>query len=396
MKMFTYKAKNISGEIVKGEMYCEDYHDFLVKIYDRGLYCIHHSEVDENKGKKAKKISTKNLAFCCRQLSAMLSAGVTLVKALGILYNEQPNGKLKQIWLDIYEHVQKGRAFSDAIKIQSDVFPLYFISMVSAGESSGSLDTIMERLSEHYLKESKMDNKIKGALMYPIILSVLSILIVTGLFIFILPKFMLLFEQSTLPPLTKVMMGIVNCIKNKWYIFILGIISIILIIIYSLKIEKTRIKIDRHLIKMNLIGKLVIKIYENRFARTLSSLYSSGIPMVECIEHSVAVLGNRYISSRFKEVIDNVKQGEALSEAILKIDVFDSMFCSIIYVGEESGSLDEILLKMSDYYEDEAESSIQRLISMLEPVLIIILGVFVGLIVASILPALYSSLGSIQ
>ena len=147
---------------------------------------------------------------------------------------------------------------------------------------------------------------------------------------------------------------------------------------------------------MNLIGKLVIKIYENRFSRTLSSLYSSGIPMVECIEHSVAVLGNSYITKRFKEVIDNVKQGEALSEAILKINVFDSMFCSIIYVGEESGSLDEILLKMSDYYEDEAESSIQRLISMLEPVLIIILGVFVGLIVASILPALYSSLGSIQ
>lgn len=396
MKMFTYKARNISGEIVKGKMYCEDYHDFLIKIYDRGLYCIQHHKIDENNEKKLSKIKTKNLAFCCRQLSAMLSAGVTLVKALDILYNEQSNKRLKQIWLDIYEHVQKGRSFSDAIKIQSEVFPSYFISMISAGESSGSLDTIMERLSEHYLKEAKMDNKIKGALIYPIVLSILSIVVVLGLFIFILPKFMLLFEQATLPPLTKAMIGIVDCIKKYWYIFILCIIAIVLFVVYSLKIEKTRIKFDKHIIKMRAIGKLVVKIYENRFARTLSSLYSSGIPMVECIELSVAVLGNLYISNRFKEVIDNVKQGEALSEAILKINVFDSMFCSIIYVGEESGSLDEILLKMSDYYEDEAESAIQRLVSMLEPLLIIILGVFVGLIIASILPALYSSLGSIN
>lgn len=396
MKKFIYKAKNLGGEAVNGTIYCEDYHEFLIKIHDRGLFCIHHREIDEEKAGNQKKIKIKNLAFSCRQLSAMLSSGVTLVKALDILYNEQPSNTLKHIWLDVYEHVQKGRSFSDAISMQRGAFPPYFISMICAGESSGSLDVIMERLSEHYLKEAKMDNKIKGALIYPIVLSLLSITVVLGLFIFVLPKFMLLFEQSTLPPLTRVMMSIVNCLKNYWYIFLLFIGAIIFFIIYYLKIDKTRIKFDKHILKMKVIGNLVKKIYQNRFSRTLSSLYSSGIPMVECIEHSVAVLNNLYISKRFEEVIDDIKQGDALSAAILKTNIFDSMFCSIIYVGEESGSLDEILFKMSDYYEDEAESAIQRLVAMLEPLLIIILGVFVGLIVASIFPALYSSLGSIK
>lgn len=395
MKLFIYKAKNLAGETVKGKMYCEDYQEFLAKIQKRGLYCIHHRETEQTRV-RLKKIKTKDLAFCCRQLSAMLSSGIILVKALDILYRQQPNNVLKHIWLDIYEHVQKGRAFSDAVKMQSGVFPPYFISMICAGESSGSLDLIMDRLSEHYIKEAKMNNKIRGALIYPIILCFLSIVVVIGLFVFVLPEFMSLFEQATIPKLTQVMMAIVNGIKSNWYIIILCIIAVIFIIVYLLKMDKTRIKIDKKLIEIKFISKLVIKIYENRFARTLSSLYSSGIPMVECIEHSVAVLGNKYIKKRFDEVIYDIKQGDALSSAIQKTNIFDSMFCSIIYVGEESGSLDKILLKMSDYYEDEAESAIQRLVAIIEPMLIIFLGIFVGLIIASILPALYSSLGSIK
>ena len=396
MKTFVYKAKNTNGEVISGRMQCEDYNEFLTKIHDRELFCMSHREVDEAQAKALKKLKTKDLAFSCRQLSAMMSAGVTLVKSLNILYKQQPTNSLKQIWLDIYEEVQKGKAFSEALKIQNGVFPDFFISMVSAGESSGSLDIVMERMSEHYLKESKTQNKIKGAMIYPIVLLSLSLVIVTGLFIFILPKFMSLFDEDTLPPLTKFMMGFVDLTKHYWYIFIIGIVAIVVWIIYSLKVPKFRIKFDEAILKMRPIGALIGKVYTGRFSRTLSSLYSSGIPMVECIERSVAVLGNSFISMKFERVVEDVKQGDSLSVAIARSEVFDSMFCSIIYVGEESGALDDILSKISDYYEDEADSAIQKLVSLLEPALIIFLGVIVGLIVASILPALYSSMGSIK
>lgn len=396
MKVYTYNAKTISGESIKGKLFCDDYQDFLNKINNRGLFCTWFQESDVKDTTKTKRIKTKHLAFCCKQLSTMFSAGVNLIKALDILYKEQPNKHLKQIWLQVYEEVQKGKSFSEALKIQNNAFPAFFLSMVSAGESSGSLDIVMERLAEHYMKETKMDNKIKGALVYPIVLSCLSLVVVIGLFTFVLPKFVELFDESTLPPLTKFTLSLVNWTKNYWYILVLSVITIVILIVFSLKIPEVKTKFDKKILKNRVIGKLMEKIYIGRFARTLASLYSNGIPLIECIERSVAILNNTYIEQCFDEVIDNIKKGEPLSTSILKTEVFNSMFCSIIYVGEESGSLDNILISISSYYDDEAESAIQRLVSMLEPILIIVLGGFVGLIIASILPALYSSLGSIQ
>ena len=162
-----------------------------------------------------------------------------------------------------------------------------------------------------------------------------------------------------------------------------------------MKIPSMRTKWDRFIIKGPYFGPLVIKVYTGRFSRTLSSLYSSGLPMVECLQRSADVLNNSYISEKFETVIDEVKQGEPLSAAIQRTEIFDSMFCSIIYVGEESGALDDILEKSSDYYEEEADSAIQSLVSMMEPLMIIIMGIAVGLVVASVLPALYGGMGNI-
>ena len=397
MKKFSYTAKDVRGIQSKGVIVASDEKEFMAKMREKGLFVITSKESDSNDAKTTHKFNTKELAFNCRQLSAMLSSGLTLVKALDILCREQEKESAKVIWRDVYENVQKGESFSASLEMHEGSFPQFLTSMVSAGESSGSLDVIMKRMSDHYAKENKLHNVIKGAMVYPVILLVLTVVIVIGLFAFIMPTFLEMYENpEDMPGLTRVLEAISKFITKRWYVLIIVTLLLIFGIIYALKVPSLRLKIDRMLIKGPGFGPLIVKVYTGRFARTLSSLYSSGIPMVECLERSSAILGNSYIDQCFENVIDEVKQGETLSSAIQRTEIFDSMFCSIIYVGEESGALDDILEKTSDYYEEESESAIQRLVGMLEPVLIIVLGVVIGLVVAGVYPALYGSFDSIE
>lgn len=397
MKKFSYTAKDVRGIQSKGVIVASDEKEFMAKMREKGLFVITSKESDSNDAKTTHKFNTKELAFNCRQLSAMLSSGLTLVKALDILCREQEKESAKVIWRDVYENVQKGESFSASLEMHEGAFPQFLTSMVSAGESSGSLDVIMKRMSDHYAKENKLHNVIKGAMVYPVILLVLTVVIVIGLFAFIMPTFLEMYENpEDMPGLTRVLEAISNFITKRWYVLIIVTLLLIFGIIYALKVPSLRLKIDRMLIKGPGFGPLIVKVYTGRFSRTLSSLYSSGIPMVECLERSSAILGNSYIDQCFENVIDEVKQGETLSSAIQRTEIFDSMFCSIIYVGEESGALDDILEKTSDYYEEESESAIQRLVGMLEPVLIIVLGVVIGLVVAGVYPALYGSFESIE
>ena len=397
MKKFSYTAKDVRGIQSKGVIVASDEKEFMAKMREKGLFVITSKESDSNDAKTTHKFNTKELAFNCRQLSAMLSSGLTLVKALDILCREQEKESAKVIWRDVYENVQKGESFSASLEMHEGAFPQFLTSMVSAGESSGSLDVIMKRMSDHYAKENKLHNVIKSAMVYPVILLVLTVVIVIGLFAFIMPTFLDMYENpEDMPGLTKVLQAVSNFITKRWYVLIIVTLLLIFGIIYALKVPSLRLKIDRMLIKGPGFGPLIVKVYTGRFARTLSSLYSSGIPMVECLERSSAILGNSYIDQCFENVIDEVKQGETLSSAIQRTEIFDSMFCSIIYVGEESGALDDILEKTSDYYEEESESAIQRLVGMLEPMLIIVLGVVIGLVVAGVYPALYGSFDSIE
>ena len=397
MSKYSYTAKDASGNVRKGVVIAENEKDFNEQMRQRGLFVSQFKE-EEDSGttKTTYKFKTKDLAFNCRQMAAMMSSGLTIVKTLEILCKEQTTEAAKNIWRDIYESVQKGESFSSALEMHNGAFPPLLISMVGAGESSGNLDTIMQRLSDQYAKENKLNNKIKGSMTYPIVLLVLCIVIVIGMFTFIMPTFRDMFsDPDSIPALTKAMFAFSDFLKTKWYVLLIVLAVIIFGAIYAMKIPSMRTKWDRFIIKGTYFGPLVIKVYTGRFSRTLSSLYSSGLPMVECLQRSADVLNNSYISEKFETVIDEVKQGEPLSAAIQRTEIFDSMFCSIIYVGEESGALDDILEKSSDYYEEEADSAIQSLVSMMEPLMIIIMGIAVGLVVASVLPALYGGMGNI-
>lgn len=396
MKTFIYTATDVQGKVVKNQkMNAEDVNDFLEKIHDKGLFCSSYKEAKGGSGKNLHKFTTKELAYDCRQMSAMLTSGLTLVKSLDIMQREQVKEAPKQIYREIYEEVQKGTSFSDAIKMQGDAFPNFFISMVQAGETSGSLDQVMKKMEDQYASDAKLNNKIKSSMMYPIILCVLCVAIVIILFTFIMPTFKDLLTEEDMHGLTGALFAFSDGFKKYWWVILLVIVALVFVIKYAMKIPDVRYKWDQLIIKMKPVGPLVVKVYTARFGSTLASLYSSGIPMVECLAKSSNILNNLYISKKFETVIDEVKQGETLSVAIQRTGIFESMFTSIIYVGEESGALDTILTKSANFYKEEADEAITRLVGLIEPVMIIFMGTAIGLVIAGILPAIYNSMGNI-
>ena len=393
MTTFSYVATDVNGKKVKGTEMAEDSQELIDKLKQKGLFCTTYKDVQKNKASDVKfKFKTKDLAFFCRQLAAMLTSGISLVKALHILQSQTEDKKQKQVLLDIYEEVQKGRSFSEAIATKPGVFPSLFVSMVSAGEVSGNLDMIMNRVAEHYAKDSKTQNKIKGAMIYPIVLLCLLVVMMIAMFTLIMPMFRDLIGDGEIPPLSAAMFSISDFMINQWYLLV--IIGVVIVIIFRiiLKTPASKLKWDAMLLKVPKVGKLLKTIYTARFARTMSNLFSSGLQMVDCIEKSVGTLGNTYIIKVFEDVIENVKRGEALSVAIGRTGIFDGMFISIIYVGEESGTLDQILAKSSDYYDEEADSAISSLVSLMEPLMIIVMGVMIGCVLAGVFPILYGGM----
>ncbi|MGN1089532.1 MAG: type II secretion system F family protein [Huintestinicola sp.] len=396
MKTFIYTATDVQGNTVKNQrMNAEDVNDFLEKIHEKGLFCSSYKEARGGDNKSLHKFTTKELAYDCRQMSAMLSSGLTLVKTLDIMQREQVKEGPKKIYREIYEEVQKGTSFSDAVKMQDGAFPNFFISMVQAGESSGSLDVVMKKMEAQYDNDAKLNNKIKSSMMYPIILAVLCVAVVIIMFTFIMPTFKDLLTEEDMQGLTGALFAFSDGFKKYWPAVLVGVAALVFIIKYALKVPDIRYKYDQLIVKMKPVGPLVVKIYTARFGSTLASLYSSGIPMVECLAKSSNILNNSYVSKKFETVIDEVKQGEVLSVSIQRTGIFESMFTSIIYVGEESGALDTILAKSAAFYQEEADEAVTRLVSLIEPVMIIFMGTCIGLVIAGILPAIYNSMGNI-
>ncbi|MGN0594304.1 MAG: type II secretion system F family protein [Hominimerdicola sp.] len=396
MKKFTYVAKDTSGKTIKGIYEAEDAQELLDRIHEQGLFCVSYSEALGSTKKNSYKFSTKEMSYCCRQLAAMITSGLTIVKALDILYKEEEKKGPREIWKGVYEDVQKGQSLTEALDARRGCFPDFFISMVDAGEVSGNLDVTMQRLSDYYANSNKLNNKVKSAMMYPIILLLLTVVMVIGMFTFIMPTFSGLMEEEKMPALSRALFSFSDFFKAKWYVLLIGLLVIVFGCIYALKVDSVRLKFDYFKLKCPAVGKLMVKIYEGRFSRTLSSLYSSGIPMIDSLERSSKILNNRYVDKMFIQVVDEVKQGAPVSQSLAKTEIFEGMFCSIIFVGEESGALDDILEKTADYYEEEADAAVTKLVGLMEPLLIIVMGVAIGLCLAGIFPILYGSLEGLE
>lgn len=331
----------------------------------------------------AKKVKKKDLAVFCRQFYTMLDAGLGIVKCLEILSVQTENKTLKKALTEVGEDVQKGVTLSEAMRIHEKVFPSILINMVEAGEVSGNLDTILERMAVHFEKENKTENKVRSSMVYPIVLMVVSIAVVIFMLIFILPTFVGMFEGSDTPlPLpTRILIGLSDFLKSYWYIFI-GVVALIVFGISSyINSESGRRFFDSIKLKLPIVKGPTVKIVTSRFTRTLSTLMSSGIPLLRSMEVVSKVVNNKVVEEKLISGIEDIRRGVPLSRMIRDIEIFPPMVDSMVKIGEESGALDDILLKTADFYDEEVDVALTKLTSMLEPLMIVFMALIIGFIV---------------
>jgi type IV pilus assembly protein PilC len=286
---------------------------------------------------------------------------------------------------------------SEAMKNNSKIYPPILINMVEAGEASGSLDTIMERMAVHYEKEFKIENKVKGAMVYPIVLAIVATAVVVFLMVAVMPTFVGMFESSgvELPGPTKALLAISHSIRNLWYMYIIGIGAFVLAMKYYGRTETGGMVFDTMKLRVPIFKNTNIKLATSRFTRTLSTLLSSGIPLMQGIDIVARVVGNKYISRKLDSAKEEVRKGVPLSRTIKDAGVFPPMVDSMIKIGEESGDLDGILNKSADFYDEEVEVALQKMTEMMQPLMVVIMALIVGFIVISIALPMFDMVNTI-
>ncbi|WP_312702237.1 type II secretion system F family protein [Sedimentibacter sp.] len=341
-----------------------------------------------------KKVKKKDLSLFCRQFYTMISAGLGIVPCLEILVAQTENKTFKNAIADTYEDVQKGLTLSESMRKHTNVFPTILISMVEAGEVSGNLDTIMLRMAEHFEKENKIENKVKSSMVYPAVLGIATIAVVIFMLIFVMPTFIGMFEGSgtALPAPTQMLINLSNSLQKYWYIYIAVTAAIVILISTYKKTEEGKRFFDSMKLKLPIVKGTTTMLATSRFTRTLSTLMSSGIPLIQSMEVVSRVVNNAVIEERLLTGIDSIRKGITLSRTVKDVRIFPPMVDSMIRIGEESGSLDDMLYKTADFYDEEVETSMQKLTAMIEPIMIIVMALIIGtIVIAMYLPMLSMS-----
>ncbi|WP_034449103.1 type II secretion system F family protein [Butyrivibrio sp. AE2032] len=390
MPEYKYQAQDSKGKIVKGKAEAYDEADLQKRFHDSGLLLLEAKPV--KKQMALKPLKKPKLADFCRQLGTLIKAGVSLVKALEILANDESISDYeRQLYLRLRDRIVQGVSLSTVMEELEPAFPPLLIFMLKAAETSGTLDTTCLRLAEQYTSEAQLEQTAKNSLTYPKILSVLIVIVVAILFGYVLPQFEEMFStMPSLPLPTRVLMAISDFVAHKWYIILIVVVLAIIFGKMIVKIPVVKYNID-HIKVMSKWGKLTKVIYSARFARTMSSLYSSGIPIHSCIEISKSTIGNTYIEDQFKEVERKVAGGMPLSAALQDVNGFVAKLSSTIKVGEETGALGSMLESVADDLDFYARQALLKLTSYIEPVMIVIMATTVGFIMIAVIQPIYQS-----
>lgn len=394
MRSFHITAVDVKGKTIEDIVSAESTQELTQIVKGRNLFLLEYKEGTATSD-SITKLKIKSLVVFSRQLGTMVASGIPIIQALDMLQSKADNRKAKQIFSNIYEEVQKGNSLSKAMQMQKGAFPELLTNMVMAGEMGGTLDQSLKRMSEHYEKEQKLNNKIRTASIYPAILGIVSIAVILMLVTFVLPTITGMFPAENIPWTTKIILGFSNFITSNW----LAILAVLLILIVginlALKIPSVKIQFDRLKLYLPIFGPLNSTIYSARAARAMASLYSSGVQTIDMLETTSRVLNNAYLEDKFFGVIEEVTKGELISRAIQNTGEFDTMLSSMIYIGEESGSLGDILNSTADYFDNEADSALARMIALMEPIMLITLGIIIGFIVVSIIQPIFQMYESI-
>lgn len=345
-----------------------------------------------------KKIKAKDLSLFCKQMFTMIHAGMPLIRALGVMAEQVEHPTLKEVCAEMMGDVQKGRMFSEAMKKHGNHFPPLLISMVESGEMTGKQDEVLEKMAIHYQKEDRIEKKIKSAMIYPKFLSVLTIVVVMIMLTFVLPMFAKVYAEGgvELPAITQFVMGISDGVVKNWYIIIAVVIALTVGFKTFVSTPGGKRAWDKFLLSVPGVSNSVKKVATSRFTRTLSTLLSSGLPLLASLQMSGRVTGNTVVEDGIDSITEDIKKGSTLSSLIKQINLFPSMLISMISIGEESGSLEDMLERTSDFYDEELEAALTQLVGLVEPVMILVMGVIIGFIVLAMLMPMFTLFTAFQ
>ena len=395
MARFHYTAKDARGRTKRGTIEAASEKSVQQLLKEKNLYPITIREKKESEHRK--KLSSKLLAEFNRELSNLLGSGVSLVRALDIISREEgiPD-YARGVYQAVLVEVKKGIALSEAMEA-CGCFPDLMLGMIRSGEGSGNLDQVTGRLAVHYTKDDRLSGQVKSAMVYPAILLFLCIAVIILMVTYVLPQFSELFDAlDELPLATRILMAISDFVIGYWYVLILILFIAAIAIRVLRSIPAVRQTVDSWKVHLPIVGKLNQVIYTARFARTLSSLYSSGMPIVSALKTAGDTIGNRYVEVQFDAVAVQVRSGIPLSQALMEVDGLQKKLASTIFIGEESGRLDSMLDSIAEAMEADAEEATKRLVTLLEPVMIILMALIVVFIIAAVMLPIYQSYGAIE
>lgn len=406
MPQYVIEAVTDNGRKVRTKVEAENQDSALQKVRNKGLKPTsckamepEPSPVAEQitkavqKKKKTvsslfKSVSKKDIARFTQQFSVLLGAGVPIVRCLKILANQQRPGYFKDSILDIYEDVEQGSTLSDSLGKHPDIFDKLYVNMARAGEAGGVLVEIMKRLTEYMEKIEKLKSKMIGAAIYPIIVLTVAVIVVLAVMTLIVPKFKEVLSQlggsQAMHPLTELIMDMSSLIVNRWYLLFVIVISFAAAVVVFLRTKKGQLLRDNVVLRLPYVGALVKKFIIARVCRTLGTLLKSGVPILEAITIVKNTTNNLVVSATMEYLYTNVKEGESITAPLSQSKLFDEVVVSMVDVGEETGELDNMLLKVADIYDQEVDQSISTISSLIEPALILMLGGVVGIIVLAL------------
>lgn len=395
MQKFLYKAKDGRKQVMQGILEAETERGALSKLSQMGYFPLSIQKEEAGPQRQASSrsfsiftgIRRRDITFFTRQLSDLLEAGLTLMRALNVIQDQTENPRLQEILGDIVSHVRDGKSFSDALAVYPKVFPPIYVSMVRSGEVGGILGGVLARLADFSEKEEELQGKVRAAMAYPALICLVGMGTVAVLLIFVVPKLVLLFQDvgQVLPLPTQILIAVSNGVAKYWWVALLiAALGGFLGKRQSLP-QGARLAIDRIKLRFPVWGSLIKKVEIARFARSLATLLSHGVPILQAMQSVYQATGNEMLKGELQKIGDQLRGGTTLSQGMRLSRIFPNLVINMVSVGEEAGSLDRSLIKIANTYEREADRAMKMMTALVEPVMILVMGSVVGFIVVSML-----------
>jgi type IV pilus assembly protein PilC len=389
MATYAFKALDLAGSSSKGEIEAGDKQAVAAQLRSKGLIVI---DIEEQKPANAgdilarfRRVKADDLVIATRQLSTMVQSGMSLLRALYVIEEQTESDKLRKVFVEVRKDVEAGVALSEALERHPDVFNELYVAMVRAGETGGILDQTLVRVATQLEKDAALRRQIKAAMVYPSLIGGFALVVLFALVAFLVPVFEKIFKDfgGDLPAITKFTVWLSHMVTQRWYVMFAVTFAVVWLFRYWKRTERGRMQWDRLKLKFPMkIGGIVQKVALARFSRTFSGLVSAGVPMLEAIDITGKTSGNRVIEKAMEDVRESVKKGGTLTAPMAEVpEAFPVMVTQMIGVGEETGALETMMTKVADFYEEQVEAAVKALTSILEPIMIVVVGSIVGFIV---------------